>query len=69
MALRQDHERGIGEADAQVSVALDKIPRDSQVGPGQRFHCECALREIGEELELDLDTETIQDQVVSLGSR
>lgn len=64
MALGQDNKGGVGEPEVEISIALDDVASGDKVSARQTLHAECAFGEIGQEVELDIHPEAIEDQVV-----
>jgi len=67
--LGKDDEGRVGKAEAEVAVAVDHGPRRLQLIATQALDHERPSSQILDERELDVVTESIEDQVVGLGDR
>lgn len=64
--MSKHHHRDVGQAELQIPVPQCEVSRRAKFIAAQAFHQESAFRQIVEEGQLHIYTETGHDQVVSL---
>src|SRR4030081_1554625 len=65
--LCQNDKRRIGEAELQVAVLTRNAEGCAELGSGQALHLECALSQVLQECQLNIDAQASDNQVVGGG--